>query len=62
MDADDQVAVAEDRHGVPDGDVGDAELFGQGAFAGQLDRVLAGGDAGGDGVGDLLVGVLDAGR
>ncbi len=60
MDADDQAAFAEDRHCVPDGYVGDAEFLGQVAFAGQLAGVLADCDACGDGVCDLLVGVLDA--
>ena len=57
MDADDQAAFAEDRGRVPDGDVGDPEFLGQGAFAGQLDRVMAGCNARVDGVGYLLVGV-----
>jgi len=62
VDADNHAALAEDRQRVPDSRrVGDAELLGQGAFAGQPAGVLAGCDAGGDGVCHLLVGVLDAG-
>lgn len=60
MDADDQAALPEDRHCAPDSDVGDAELLGQVAFAGQLDGVPARCNPSGDGVCDLLASVLDA--
>jgi hypothetical protein len=51
----------EDSHRVPHRDMGDAELFGQVEFAGQLAGISPGFDARGDCVGDLLVGVPDAG-
>lgn len=60
MDTDDQASLAEDRHGVQHGPVGNAELCGQVAFAGQLDWILSACDPG-DGVGDLLVDVASAG-
>ncbi len=41
-----------------DGDVGDAEFLGECFFCGEPSGVVARFDAGGDGVGDLLVGVL----
>lgn len=46
---------------MPHSRVGDAELFGKVTFAGQLDGIPVGPDPGGDGVGHLLGGVLDAG-
>lgn len=58
VDADDQSAFAQHRHGVADGDIGDAVLLGERAFRGELAGNLAGLDPPGDVLGDLDVGMI----
>jgi hypothetical protein len=58
VDADDQPAFAKHGHGVADGDVGDAVLFGERAFCGELAGYLAGLDPPGDVFGYLDVGMV----
>ena len=58
MHRDDDASLAQDRHRVPDGGVGDLVLFGEAPLAGELQLDLAPGDPPLDVVCDLDVGVF----
>ena len=58
MDRDDQPSVAQNRHRVPDGGVGDLVLLGEAALAGELQLDLALGDPALDVVRDLNIGIF----
>jgi hypothetical protein len=58
MDRDNNLAVAQYRHGVPHGGVGDSVLFGKAPLAGELRRDLALGDPPLDVVRNLHIGIF----
>ena len=58
MHGDDDASLTQDRHGVPDGGVGDLVLLGEAALAGELQLDLAVGDPPLDIARDLDIGVF----
>ena len=58
MDRDDNLAVAQYRHGVPHGGVGDAVLFGEAPLAAELRRDLTRRDPPVDIVRNLRIGIF----
>jgi hypothetical protein len=58
VNRDDDSTLAQDRHSVPHGGVGDSVLFGEASFAGKLGRDLALGDPTLDVVRNLNIGIF----